>query len=542
MSSKILANSVRSNFTTYFIGVLLIMLCSHNVHAQNIVNVKEGALQGVFNKDKNLHMFKGVPFAAAPIGELRWQAPQAHAKWQSVRQATEFNNQCVQPPLYDDMKFRAKGMSEDCLYLNIWTPTLAPKKAMPVLLYFYGGGFAAGDGSEPRYDGASMAQNDIVVITANYRLGIFGLFSHPELSAQSGYSGSGNYTFMDQAAALKWVAENIAAFGGDANRITIAGESAGSMSVNALMASPLSKQYIAGAIGESGSLLGPTLGTITLKEAEKNGANLASALGQASPNKTTQALTIAELRKISASELLEKSIQAGFQWFLPTVDGYVFPQSPLHLYRQNHFAKIPLLTGNNSQESSYKAIMSGTNLTLKAYKQALKNLYPTRHEQIFKLYPATTIEEIKESAQALASDRFISFSTWYWANLVATKLPTKVFYYEFSKIRPPSIQSPKGEPSSERGAVHSAEIEYALGNLNTHPVYQWQNDDYTVSRIMQSYFVNFIKTGNPNGSNLPDWPLFSDGKQLDINVETKAENIEELWPRYRFHRDYFQIK
>lgn len=518
------------------VGIIFLML-SLNANAGSLVSVQQGKLKGEFDQAKQVFTFKGVPFAAPPLNELRWKAPQPATSWDNIRSAEVFGNQCMQLPLYDDMTFRSAGISEDCLYLNVWTPSTAPSKPMPVLLYFYGGGFAAGDGSEPRYDGASMAQKDIVVITANYRLGIFGLLSLPELSKENAYSASGNYTFMDQAAALQWAVDNVAAFGGDPARITIAGESAGSMSVNALMVSPLSKHNIAGAIGESGSLLGPTLGTIPLAEAQENGTKMALALGTEG-----KPLSLAQLRKMPAQKLLDLSTEAGFQWFMPTVDGYVFPKSPLSLYTSKQFAKVPLLAGNNSQEGSYQQILGDRPVTARAYAKALVSLYPEYREAIFELYPATTQDEIKDAAQALASDRFISFSTWNWADLVAKVMPDDVYYYEFSKIRPVSVDLPKGQISENRGAVHSAEIEYALGNLAAHPAYQWQAQDFTVSSFMQRYFANFIKTGNPNNTELPDWPLFSQDKQINISVEPYVQDISRLRKRYEFHRAFYSIK
>jgi para-nitrobenzyl esterase len=518
------------------VGVNFIMLSS-NAHAGSIVSVTQGKLQGDFDKSKQVFTFKGIPYAAPPLDELRWKAPQAPASWENIRSASAFGNQCMQLPLFDDMTFRSAGISEDCLYLNVWTTAIKPTKPMPVLLYFYGGGFAAGDGSEPRYDGASMAQKDIVVITANYRLGIFGLLSLPELSKENVYSASGNYTFMDQAAALQWAVDNVASFGGDPTRITIAGESAGSMSVNALMVSPLSRHNIAGAIGESGSLLGPTLGAVSLAEAQDNGTKMALALGA-----DGIPLSLDQLRKVPAQELLDLSTEAGFQWFMPTVDGYVFPQSPLSLYTNKQFAKIPLLAGNNSQEGSYQEVLGDRSVTVRSYTKALASLYPEYSEVIYELYPATTHDEIKDAAQALASDRFISFSTWNWVDLVAKVMPDDVYYYEFSKVRPVSVDLPIGQISESRGAVHSAEIEYALGNLTTHPAYQWQSQDFVVSSLMQHYFANFIKTGNPNNTELPDWPLFSENKQINIAVEPYVQDITHLHERYQFHRVFYDIK
>ncbi|HWW70912.1 MAG TPA: carboxylesterase family protein, partial [Duganella sp.] len=253
-----------------------------------------GVVQGTLEAS-GVTSYKGIPFAAPPVGDLRWKAPQPAQKWKGVRKADHFGPRAMQLPLFGDMVFRSDGVSEDCLYLNVWTPAKSAKAKLPVLVYFYGGGFAAGDGSEPRYDGASMAAKGIVTLTVNYRLNVFGFLAHPELSAESPNKASGNYGLMDQAAALNWVRKNIAAFGGDPSRVTIAGESAGSWSVSAQMITPLSKGLIAGAIGESGSLLG-LHPPAPLADAEKAGAAFAEKIG--SP-------TLAALRALPAQQLLE---------------------------------------------------------------------------------------------------------------------------------------------------------------------------------------------------------------------------------------------
>ncbi|NLG76863.1 MAG: carboxylesterase family protein, partial [Xanthomonadaceae bacterium] len=236
------------------------------------VKIANGTLVGVVDKEKDLRIFKGIPFAQPPVGDLRWREPQPVKNWQGERKATEFSAQCMQRRIFDDMVFRSNGVSEDCLYLNVWTPAKSASEKLPVLVYIYGGGFVAGDGSEPRYDGASMAQKGIVTVTLNYRLGVFGLFAHPELTKESPHKASGNYALLDQHAALEWVQRNISAFGGDPKRVTIAGESAGSFSVSAQVASPLSRNLIAGAIGESGAMVSRLM---PLSEAEDKGMQLA---------------------------------------------------------------------------------------------------------------------------------------------------------------------------------------------------------------------------------------------------------------------------
>src|SRR5258705_3813644 len=243
-----------------------------------------GVVEGV--DESGLRLFRGIPFAAPPVGELRWKEPQPVRNWTGVRKADRFAPRAMQEPLFSDMVFRSNGMSEDCLYLNVWTPARSSADRLPVLVYFYGGGLMGGDGSELRYDGESLSRQGIVAVTVNYRLGVFGFLAHPELTKESVHHASGNYGYLDQAAALRWVAQNIAAFGGDARRITIAGESSGSYSVSALMASPLSRGLMAGAIGESGSTLGSI--PIPLAAGEKNGVTFhgeAGARGPAEPRR-----------------------------------------------------------------------------------------------------------------------------------------------------------------------------------------------------------------------------------------------------------------
>src|SRR6266550_1498011 len=245
--------------TLFFIAISLATVFASSAVAQDRVKTANGIIEGSSEQSSGIRVFKGVPFAAPPVGGLRWQPPQPVKSWKGVRKADQFGPRCMQRPIFGDMGFRSNGMSEDCLYLNVWTPAKSSIERLPVLVYFYGGGFVAGDGSEARYEGESMARKGIVALTVNYRLGVFGFLAHPELTKESPRHASGNYGLLDQNAALRWVQKNIAAFGGDPKKVTIAGESAGSIAVSAQMASPLSKDLIAGAIGESGALIAPTM-------------------------------------------------------------------------------------------------------------------------------------------------------------------------------------------------------------------------------------------------------------------------------------------
>jgi para-nitrobenzyl esterase len=520
---------------SFILLILLSSMASAQVHdeaAAPKVKIVNGVVEGM--NESGIRIFKGVPFAEPPIGDLRWREPQPLKNWSGVRKAVKFGPRAMQIAIWGDMGFRSNGMSEDCLNLNIWTSAKKDNEHLPVLVYFYGGGFVAGDGSEARYDGEHMARKGIVVVTVNYRLGVFGFLAHPELTKESSYHSSGNYGLMDQSAALHWVKENIAAFGGDPTKITIAGESAGSISVSALMASPLSKNIIAGAIGESGSLLG-TLPSIPLPVAEHTGIEFA---------KSIPAYSLAELRTIPAEKLLDAAAKFNPFRFSLTIDGYFFPKNPFEIYDAGEQVHVPLLVGWNSEEMNYHAILGPDKPTLENFTKAVHKLYGEHAAQALQVYHASTDEEVEQVATDLASDRFIGFSTWKWSNVHSKTSGKPVYRYMFARPRPEMrlemgnataglaggvmkdsavAQTPK--LPAAKGAVHSTEIEYALGNLPTNRVYDWQSEDYKVSEIMQTFFANFIKTGNPNGFGVPSWPDITNAKSIDvmhIDVNTRV--------------------
>ncbi|HZK65476.1 MAG TPA: carboxylesterase family protein, partial [Puia sp.] len=436
-----------------------------------IVKTNDGMLEGTYAS--GITIFKGIPFAQPPVGNLRWKEPQPVSPWTGVRKADHFGPRAMQLPIYSDMNFRSDGVSEDCLYLNVWTPAKSGKDLLPVLVYFYGGGLMAGDGSEHRYDGERMSRNGIVAITVNYRLNIFGFFSHPELTKESPHHASGNYGFLDQAAALRWVKQNIKAFGGDPEKITIAGESAGSYSVSGLMASPLSRKIIAGAIGESGSLL-DFEPLSTLADAEKLGLAFADSLGVNS---------LSALRSLPADQILKASSKMK-EGNLP-VDGYFFPKQPLAIYAAGEQAKVPLLVGWNSEEGNWRNILGSDQPTKENMARVLRKMDSEHADEILKEYYAATDADVETAATDLASDRFIGFGTWRWSDVQAKTGGSRVYRYLYEHPRPETREPEKSPPA--KGATHSSEIEYVLGNLPTNRVYNWQPEDYLVSQIFQSY-------------------------------------------------------
>lgn len=459
-----------------------------------IAETNYGKVRGFHSDKDNLDLFLGIPFAKPPVGDLRWKAPQEMDDWEGVKETTEFGPAPMQTNVFGDMIYRGKGFSEDCLYLNIWTPEASENKSLPVLVYFYGGGFVAGSGDEPRYDGTSLAQKGIVVVTVNYRLNIFGFFSHPDLSAEAPYRASGNYGLLDQNAALKWVSENIENFGGDPEKITIGGESAGSISVSGQMASPMSKDYLAGAIGESGASIKPTLAPVPLKEAEQVGVDFMEKMEYNS---------IEELRALSAEELYKVYQESGRFGFPTVIDNYFLPKPLPEIFRNEEQAQIPILVGWNSAETGAQGLMQGKDYTDENYKGVLKELYPDSYEEVLKLYPSGSKEQIEESATQLASDRFIAYSTWKWFDLQRRYSNQPVYRYLFGQIRPAAKPNPDYHPI---GARHASEIEYFLGNLERIDNPNLKDVDFNVSDTIQEYLANFIKTGNPNGQGLPEWP------------------------------------
>ncbi|HTI06959.1 MAG TPA: carboxylesterase family protein [Puia sp.] len=519
-------------YSLYLLAITL--LCAHTGKTQTTpgtqVRIADGALEGVIETN-GIRSFKGIPFAQPPVGDLRFKEPQPVKPWKGVRKANAFGPRAMQLPLFSDMNFRSNGMSEDCLYLNVWTPAKSSGEKLPVLVYFYGGGFVGGDGSEYRYDGESLATKGIVTITVNYRLGIFGFLSHPDLTKESPHQSSGNYGLLDQHAALAWVQKNITAFGGDPRRVTIAGESAGSISVCAQMASPLSKGLFAGAIGESGALLG-NIKPVVLAEAEKVGTAFAAKSGK----------SLAELRLMPATELLAATKMSHF----PTViDGYFLPQSPSDIFTAGTQMPVPLLAGWNSAESNYHGFLGKEAATVEGYEKVVRAVYGDKADQVLSLYKATSEEEVRQAATDLATDRFIAYSTWKWIDLHSRTGGKPVYRYLYAHPRPPAAGSsgdgdamPAKEPSM--GAGHSWEIEYALGNLKTNKVYAWTPDDDKVSETMEAYFANFIKRGNPNGEGLSVWtPMQAVGSQVMVIDVQSHPQVEQHADRYQFLSTFY---
>ena len=495
------------------------------------VKTANGMVESTVPPKDGVRSFKGLPFAQPPVGDLRWREPQPVKDWPGVRNADKFGPTCMQRLSPNaDYWFRGDGMSEDCLYLNVWTPAKSGREKLPVLVYIFGGGFQNGDGSEPRYDGERMARLGLVAVSVNYRTNVFGFLVHPELTKESPHHASGNYGLLDQVAALRWVQKNIAAFGGDPKRVTIAGESAGSISVSALMASPLSRDLMAGAICESGAAIA-SLPPRPLAEAEQNGEKFATAAG---------ADSLTALRAMTAQQLQDAAAKAQGIRFSTAMDGYFLSKTLTEIALAGEQARIPLLAGSNTEEQGPRAVLAGGDPTPETLAAAIRKVYGDKADPVLKAYAATTTDEVFEAATHLASARFISYGTWKWTELHMQTSGKPVYRYLYAKMRPAYLGIPgqpppatpvsgRGgaqQPQAPRGAVHSAEIQYAMGNLDLDKRYTWEPADYEVSKTMQAYFVNFIKTGNPGGPGLPPWPAYkpeTNYQRMRIDVTSQAE-------------------
>jgi para-nitrobenzyl esterase len=480
------------------------------------VKTLNGVLEGTL-EEGNVRVFRAVPYAQPPVGDLRWREPQPAVNWSGVRHADRFGDRPMQPTLWKDMIFRSEKMSEDCLYLNVWAPDAATGRDFPVLVYFYGGAIVAGDGSEPRYDGAAFARRGIIVVTVNYRLGVFGFFAHPELTRESPHHASGNYGYLDQNAALRWVRANIAAFGGDPAMVTIGGQSAGSFSVSAQMASPLSRGLFRAAIAQSGSLLGKDQPG-SLSEAEKIGVQFAESIG---------AKSLAELRRLSAESLFEKSRKSNLARPQTVIDGYFLPEQPQEIFFTGRQADVPLLAGWTTAEVDYHYLLGNQPPTPDNFAQKVRELYGDNAAEVLKLYPASNAADALRSATDLAADRFLVYRTWKLIDEHSKSGGQPVYRYLWAQFPPPEVgATPRAEGApGPQGAPHSSELPYVFGALKLVTANAWTSADYQASEVFQGFLSNFIKTGNPNGDGLPAWPWFQASIPKVMVIDSKPHTM-----------------
>lgn len=477
----------KSAINIFFLVLAFFLTSANSVIGQSEkVQVDGGWIQGTV--ENNLTIFRGIPFAAPPVGDLRWRAPQLVEKWDNVKLATKFAPSPIQAGS------PAGGKSEDCLYLNVWTPAKSISEKLPVLVWIYGGGFSAGSTAEPWYDGENLAKKGVVFVSIAYRVGSLGFLTHPELSAESPDQVSGNYGLLDQIAGLKWIQKNIAAFGGDPNRVTIFGESAGGISVSMLCASPLAKGLFRGAISQSGGSFGPTRPTMypgenmkTLKQAESEGKEYV---------RKARVTSIADLRKLN-TERLPMEWGMGSAW--PIIDGYVLPDDQFKLYQSGKYNDVPVLIGYNSDEGL--SFLPGK--TPKEFIEAVELRYGKFAKKLLKAYPLGE-NFIPKTARNLTRDAAFGWHNWTWARLQSETGKSKVYYYYFDQHPDYSENSPE----FGHGSPHAQDVSYVFQHIDSvNP--QITKSDLEISKAMGNYWINFTKYGNPNGEGIPFWPAFS---------------------------------
>jgi para-nitrobenzyl esterase len=428
----------------------------------------------------------------------------------------------MQGIVFDDIDPRPAGVSEDCLYLNIWSPDIEASTPAPVMVWIHGGGFAVGSGAESRYDGTNLAAKGIVVVTVNHRLNALGFLAHPELTAESPDRASGNYEMLDLVAALGWVQRNIAAFGGDPRRVTIAGESAGSEAVSALMASPLARGLFHGAIGESGALFPtPSRRPIPLREAESAGLEFMRKAGAA---------TLAELRALPAESILAAAPGIGFR---PIVDGHFLPRSPADIFAGGRQNDVPLLAGWDRDEGFNFTLLQGAERG-RRYADMVREIFGGYADEALAHYPTGSAAQDAASAAALGGDLTIAHGTWAWIEAESKTGRAALYRYRFERA-PLTPENWFGErPSAEAGAFHAGEILYVFDNLHAFP---WlvTDDDRKIAEMASGYWANFVKTGDPNGAGLPPWRSYRDPDRPVLFIDaTPALNGEPDRTRHEF--------
>lgn len=467
--------------------------------ADDSIRVESGALSGVSGINSDVKVFKGIPYATPPTGDLRWRAPKAPPKWEGVRMADKFSATCMQTPYAEGSPYRsaAEPVSEDCLYLNVWTAARSMKEHRPVMVWIHGGALTRGSGSMATYDGEELAKKGVLLVTINYRLGIFGFFAHPELTKESDRNSSGNYGILDQISALEWVQKNISAFGGDPKRVTIFGESAGSWSVNALVATPLAKGLFQRAIGESGANFGPLP---KLADAEKAGLSIAKAQG---------AESLSALRAKSAEDLMKARMEIA----RPNIDGWLLPTDVRTIFTSGKQNDVPLLIGSNADEGT---AFTPPTVKAAAFEAQAKTRYGDQAPAYLKIYPASSDEEAHASAAAAMRDQTFGWEMRTWARLQTKTGKSKVYLYYFSRV-------PPGPVGKRLGSYHASEIRYVFHNLSTGAL---DDLDRRIANVMSSYWVNFATSGDPNGKGLPKWPAYQEKINLAMGLGERIAPTE----------------
>lgn len=489
--------------------IFILFLAFTAAHAQiDTVRVEGGVLIGLSDKNSEVVAYKGIPYAAPPVGQLRWQVPHLVSDWDGVIKADEFGPACMQYPpergsFYQKEFYpEQEPQSEDCLYLNVWTAATSTDEKRPVMLWIHGGAFSQGSGSLPTFNGQAFAQKGVVLVTINYRLGIFGLFAHPDLSGESRHEASGNYGLLDQVAALRWVQNNIEAFGGDPGNVTVFGQSSGAGNINKLMASPLTEGLFHRAILQSGSayVFG---GTQRLEQAEEKGEAFL---------KEHRLASVDQLRGWSASKLLSEGKTYAFR---PNIDGWILPDEVQLLFERGLQHRMPILAGSTADEGS---TLFGPKLDAEMFRKIIRKSHGSEAEDFLSLYPHQTDQQARDSFNRAWADE-MAWGAHTLARVHGKTTGCKAYLYYFNRV-------PPGRGSERYGAYHSSEIAYIFNTLDAvdRP---WTGRDRTLADTMLSYWVSFAADGDPNGRGLAQWPPY-DSKQrkvLEFGNELSTEVV-----------------
>ncbi len=508
---------IRINVVSWMVAVLALGLSAFGATESLTVKTAQGTAHGKTINDGKVKAFMGLPYAAPPVGDLRWKAPEPAAKWTGIRDASKYGAHCAQNAVFADMVFQDGVNSEDCLFLNVYAPADATAASkLPVMFWIHGGGFSGGASSEPRHNGDFLPLKGVVLVTINYRLGVFGFLATSDLAKEAN-GAAGNYGLLDMVAALQWVKANIKEFGGNPENVTIFGESAGSAAVSTLMVSPIAKGLFHRAIGESGGALGDgLLGYQQLDVHAKSDGEWVTKLG---------AKSLKDLRAMSTEAILEAAKNRGMVGFGPDIDGKLLVEPVADAYAAGRQSHVPLLAGWNRDEGSF-FVQGG--MTLDKFKGMAASQFKDRADEFLKLYPANNDEQAMRAGIDYGSDSFIAFSTWKWMEAHRKTGQSPVYRYHFELPSPPS----KFHPGSF--AFHSDDIEYVFGTLDTRPGSEWRPEDRKLSEEMMGYWTNFAKTGDPNGAGLPAWPKYGEGDALIHLDSTITSGPDTTRPRYEF--------
>jgi para-nitrobenzyl esterase len=497
--------------------ILNVGLAASSANAEPIA-IDSGQIEG--SHKGPIRVFKGIPYAAPPVGPLRWRPPQPVASWRGVRKAVSHSPACPQLEVYPP-DAPQEPTSEDCLTLNVWAPATKSAGKLPVMVWIHGGGLMNGSGSVPQYAGDQLAARGVIVVTINYRLGVLGFLAHPELNREAPYGGSGNYGLLDQIAALKWVNRNIAAFGGDPDRVTIFGQSSGSFSASMLVSSPLAKGLFQRAIGQSGAVFEPVEldPLFTPKGASEAGVRFASKAG---------AKSLVDLRKMPVESLLKQGFNPQFN-----IDGHVIPASPHEAYAAGKQNDVDLLIGTNASEGTF--FFDPASVTVGNFDVVLGRTYPSLLLSAVGASPGKTDADARRAAVSIDTDMRFRWGMWAWARHALKSGKRRVFFYRFTGQ--PAYRA--GHPYYGLGPTHGAELPYVFGDLDPRAA-NWTSGDHELASTVQQYWTNFANSGDPNGAGLPRWPMFDDERAMvmDLGPELRAAALTGQSRLQRIDRVY----